>query len=117
GEPGGDGPAEPVEAPASGDNAELQFTEPSGEAEQAMDARTEDLYDDAPGERDADRKRDAGEAGEQPGLSDWSRAGSGGGMDSEGIERPDTRDLTLWEHLQAQASAAGFTPADHAIAL
>ena len=78
GEAASDGPNEPVEAAASGEASELQFTEPSGEAERAMDARTEDLYDDAPGERDADRKRDAGETGEQPGLSDWSRAGGGG---------------------------------------
>ena len=117
GEAAGDGPNEPVEAAASGDASELQFTEPSGEAERAMDARTEDLYDDAPGERDAERKRDAGEVGEQPGLSDWSRTGGGGGLDGEGLERPDTRDLTLWEHLQAQASSARFSPADHAIAL
>lgn len=114
-EAGGEGPAEPTEAAAPGDAAELQFTEPSGEAERAMDARTEDLYDDAPGERDAERKRDAGE-GEQPGLSDWSRAG-GGGLDGEDMERPDTREATLWEHLQAQASSAGFSAADHAIAL
>jgi len=116
GDQGGDGPAEPAEAAASGEAGELQFTEPSGDAEHAMDARTEDIYDDAPGERDADRKRDAGE-GEQPGLSDWSRAGVGGGMDGEDMERPDTRDATLWEHLQAQASSAGFSPAEHAIAL
>ena len=117
GDPSGDASAEPPEAAPSSDAAELQFTEPSGEAERAMDARTEDLYDDAPGERDAERKRDAGEAGEQPGLSDWSRAGNGGGMDGEDMERPDTRDVTLWEHLQAQASSAGFSAADHAIAL
>ena len=118
GDQGVDGPAEPAEAAASGEAGELQFTEPSGDAEHAMDARTEDLYDDAPpGERDADRKRDAGEIGEQPGLSDWSRAGSGGGMDGEDMERPDTREATLWEHLQAQASSAGFSAADHAIAL
>ncbi|QTC87264.1 RNA polymerase factor sigma-54 [Brevundimonas pondensis] len=117
GDPSGDGSAEPPETAPSSDAAELQFTEPSGEAERAMDARTEDLYDDAPGERDAERKRDAGEAGEQPGLSDWSRAGNGGGMDGEDMERPDTRDVTLWEHLQAQASSAGFSAADHAIAL
>ncbi|WP_296178201.1 RNA polymerase factor sigma-54 [uncultured Brevundimonas sp.] len=117
GESGGEATPESVEAAVSGDNAELQFTEPSGEAESALDARTDDLYDDAPGERDADRKRDAGEVGEQPGLSDWSRTGGGGGLDGEGLERPDTRDLTLWEHLQAQASSAGFSPADHAIAL
>lgn len=117
GEAAGDGPNEHGEAPVSGDANELQFTEPSGDAERAMDARTEDLYDDAPGERDAERKRDAGEVGEQPGLSDWSRAGGGGGLDGEGMERPDTRDLTLWEHLQAQASSARFSPPDHAIAL
>ncbi|MEN5170581.1 RNA polymerase factor sigma-54 [Brevundimonas pondensis] len=117
GDPSGDASAEPPETAPSSDAAELQFTEPSGEAERAMDARTEDLYDDAPGERDAERKRDAGEAGEQPGLSDWSRAGNGGGMDGEDMERPDTRDVTLWEHLQAQASSAGFSAADHAIAL
>ena len=117
GDANGEAAQEPAEAAASGDASELQFTEPSGDAEQALDARTEDLYDDAPGERDADRKRDAGETGEQPGLSDWSRAGNGGGVDGEGLERPDTRDLTLWEHLQAQASAAGFSAADHAIAL
>ena len=118
GETGGDATSEPAEVVASGDANELQFTEPSGDAERAMDARSDDLYDDAPpGERDADRKRDAGEPGEQPGLSDWSRTGSGGGMDGEGLERPDTREATLWEHLQAQASSAGFNAADHAIAL
>ncbi|MET4682314.1 RNA polymerase factor sigma-54 [Brevundimonas faecalis] len=118
GEPGGDAQDAPTETATSGEAGELQFTEPSGEAEQAMDARADDLYDDAPpGERDADRRRDAGEAGEQPGLSDWSCAGNGGGLDSEGLERPDTHELTLWEHLQAQASSAGFSAADHAIAL
>lgn len=118
GEAGGEGPAEPAEAVGSGDANELQFTEPSGDAERAMDARDDDLYGDAaPGERDADRKRDAGETGEQLGLSDWSRAGSGGSMDGEGMERPDSREATLWEHLQAQASSAGFSAADHAIAL
>ena len=118
GETGGDATSEPAEVVASGDANELQFTEPSGDAERAMDARSDDLYDDAPpGERDADRKRDAGEPGEQPGLSDWSRTGSGGGMDGDGLERPDTREATLWEHLQAQASSAGFNAADHAIAL
>ena len=54
----------------------------------------------------------------QVGLNDWSRAGSGGGVpDGEGREQPDTRDATLWEHLQAQASSAGLSAADHAIAL
>jgi len=118
GDQGGETSTDPAESSASGEAGELQFTEPSGDAERAMDARADDLYDDAPpGERDADRKRDAGESIEQPGLSDWSRAGAGGAGHDEGMERPDTREATLWEHLQAQASSAGFSAADHAIAL
>jgi hypothetical protein len=32
-----------------------------------------------------------------------------GFSDGEGGERPDQRAATLWEHLQAQASSAGFS--------
>ena len=61
---------------------------------------------------------DVGTGEAQIGLNDWSRAGSGGGVpDGEGREQPDTREATLWEHLQAQASSAGLSAADHAIAL
>ena len=104
------------EAAETGDRAEMTFDESgSGHAADAVDARADDLYGDAaPGERTSDRMTDEA----QPGLSDWSRAGSGGGLpDGEGREQPDTREATLWEHLQAQASQAGFSPADHAIAL
>lgn len=104
------------EAAETGDRAEMTFDESgSGQAADAVDARADDLYGDAaPGERTSDRMTDEA----QPGLSDWSRAGSGGGLpDGEGREQPDTREATLWEHLQAQASQAGFSPADHAIAL
>jgi RNA polymerase sigma-54 factor len=97
------------------DRAEMTFEEGrSADAGDSVDARGDDVYgDSAPGERGADRTDDG-----QPGLNDWSRAGSGGGLpDGEGREQPDTRETTLWEHLLAQASQAGFSPADHAIAL
>ena len=66
-----------------------------------------------PGERTSDRMTDEA----QPGLSDWSSAGKGGSIFEGEGERPDTHEPTLWEHLQAQASSAGFTAADHGIAL
>lgn len=110
---GGDTHAEAV-AEVS-DRAEMSFEDGRGtDANDAVDARSDDVYGDAaPGERTSDRMEDG-----QPGLTDWSRAGSGGGLpDGEGREQPDTRDATLWEHLQAQASQAGLSPSDHGIAL
>ena len=103
------------EAPA--DSAELSFTEAeTSDRDRTLDAREDDLYGDAtPGERTSDRLSDDTA---QPGLSDWSAAGKGGSFnDGDGGERPDQRATTLWEHLQAQASSAGFSPVDHAIAL
>jgi len=103
-------------APGDGGEAELRFVEGSDAHAQNLDAASDDLYGDAaPGERVSDRQEDGAAA--QPALSDWSRAGPGGMADGEERERPDHRDLTLWEHLQAQASAAGLSPADHGIAL
>lgn len=99
-----------------GDEAELRFVEGSDAHAQSIDAASDDLYGDAaPGERVSDRQEDGAAA--QPGLNDWSRAGPGGMADGQEREHPDHRDLTLWEHLQAQASAAGLSPADHGIAL
>ncbi|AYG96249.1 RNA polymerase sigma-54 factor [Brevundimonas naejangsanensis] len=101
---------------SNADDGELRFVEGSDAHAQSLDARADDLYGDAaPGERVSDRQDE--QATDQPGLSDWSRAGSGGLADGEERERPDHREETLWEHLQAQASSAGFGPADHAIAL
>lgn len=87
-----------------------------GEAAAALDAGEGDLYGDAsPGERVSDR---ANESEAQPGLSDWSGVGrSGGGLEGLEDDRPDRREATLWEHLQAQASSARLSPTDHAIAL
>jgi RNA polymerase sigma-54 factor len=119
GEPGGEGEG-PAAATEVADRAEMTFEDGrAGDAADAVDARSDDVYGDAaPGERTSDRMEDVGVGEAQPGLNDWSRSGSGGGLpDGEGRERPDTREATLWEHLQAQASQAGFSPADHAIAL
>ena len=116
---GNDGAPEAANDAASadgGDEAELRFVEGSDAHAQNMDAASDDLYGDAaPGERVSDRQEDGAAA--QPGLNDWSRTGAGGMADGEERERPDHRDLTLWEHLQAQASAAGLSAADHGIAL
>jgi len=108
---------EPTEAAveSAAPDTELAFDEGRApEGERSLDAREDDVYGDAaPGERMSDRAPE-----DQPGLSDWSRASRGGAVpDGEGGERPDTRELTLWEHLQAQASGAGLSATDHAIAL
>lgn len=114
-EPGEGGDAQAEAAAEVSDRAEMSFEDGRAtDANDAVDARSDDVYGDAaPGERTSDRMEDG-----QPGLTDWSRAGSGGGLpDGEGREQPDTRDATLWEHLQAQASQAGLSPSDHGIAL
>jgi len=110
------GDAEPAAA-SSSDTSELSFSDAgASERSSTVDAGENDVYGDAtPGERTVDRLSD--EAA-QPGISDWSTAGKGGSAyDGEGGERPDQREATLWEHLQAQASSAGLDATDHAIAL
>jgi RNA polymerase sigma-54 factor len=104
--------APPVEA--EGRELELSGADASS-AEAAVDAREEDLYADASA---ADRAADRGGEGEAP-LTDWSRAGKGGGVELDGdlFERLGERAKTLAEHLSDQAAMAGFTPAEHAIAL
>lgn len=101
---------------ADGDRGEMNFDEGRAtDARDAVDAGSDDVYGDAaPGERVSDRAGDD----QQPGLNDWSRTPRGQvSGDSDERERPDSRDLTLSEHLQAQLSQAGLSPADHAIAL
>lgn len=112
GEPGGDVDA-PREVSADFDTAEMTFDEGRvQDADRTLDARSDDVYGDAsPGERTGDRMEDVGTGEAQPGLNDWSRAGSGGGLpDGEGREQPDTRDATLWEHLQMQRPRPGSVP-------
>ncbi|KAK0341506.1 hypothetical protein LTR94_026078, partial [Friedmanniomyces endolithicus] len=108
--------SEPAQGEAASADGEMSFGDGVGQGSVAsMDAGSDDVYGDAaPGERTSDRLTDEA----QPGLSDWSSAGKGGGQMFEGEgERPDTHELTLWEHLQAQVSSAGLSPADHGIAL
>ncbi len=106
---------EPVERVEAASDSEMSFGDGVADAAaSSMDAGSDDVYGDAaPGERTSDRMTDEA----QPGLSDWSSAGKGGQMFEGEGERPDAHELTLWEHLQAQASSAGLSPADHGIAL
>jgi RNA polymerase sigma-54 factor len=118
-----DGPAdhrtaeEAPQASTPSDSPELSFSEiETSDRSSTVDAREDDVYGDAtPGERTSDRLGD--DAG-QPGLTDWSAAGKGGSFDDgDGGERPERQILSLSDHLQAQASSAGLSRADHAIAL
>jgi len=116
-----DGPAEqrgedPGPTTASTDTTELSFADTdTASRNDTVDAASDDVYGDAtPGERTVDRLGDT----DQQGLSDWSGTGKGGSFnDGDDTERPDRHELTLWEHLQAQASSTGLSPTDHAIAL
>ena len=114
-EPEGDGPEAPVSVSDAAPDGEMSFGDGVGQDSVAsMDAGSDDVYGDAaPGERTSDRMTDEA----QPGLSDWSSAGKGGQVFEGDGERPDAHELTLWEHLQAQASSAGLSAAAHAIAL
>jgi RNA polymerase sigma-54 factor len=102
------------------DSRELELTgDDAGMAEASVDARTDDLYSDAaPADQAADRAAEQNAVSDQP-MTDWSRAGQGGSMDLDGdaFERIGQREKTLLEHLAEQAAMAGFTPAEHAIAL
>jgi RNA polymerase sigma-54 factor len=114
-EPEGDAHDRPEVPEAAAPDGEMSFGDGVGhEAVASMDAGSDDVYGDAaPGERTSDRMTDEA----QPGLSDWSSAGKGGQAFEGDGERPDTHEPTLWEHLQAQASSAGFSVADHGVAL
>ncbi|MBD3835734.1 RNA polymerase factor sigma-54 [Brevundimonas sp.] len=114
-EPESDGPDAPEPEQTASADGEMAFGDGVGQdSANALDAGSDDVYGDAaPGERTSDRMTDEA----QPGLSDWSNAGKGGSTFEGDGERPDTHEPTLWEHLQAQASSAGFGVADHGVAL
>ncbi|MBX3480995.1 MAG: RNA polymerase factor sigma-54 [Caulobacter sp.] len=82
---------------------------PDGAAAADMDAAQEDA---SPGERDSgEAAQDAG------GQVDWSRAGKGGGFESEDdFEGRLTREQTLGEHLHDQLAVAGLGDAERAVA-
>lgn len=100
------------------DRAEMTFEDGrAADAADAVDARSDDVYGDAaPGERTSDRMSEA-DAG-QP-LGDWSSVGKGGAIeaDEDLLDRVLRRELSLSDFLQDQAALAGFTPAEHAVAL
>jgi len=115
----GDREADKAEAPAeAADARELEFSGSDAEAaRESVDAREDDMYGDAsPADRAADAAAAGGDAG---GAIDWSRTGKGGSIEADGdvFERLSSREKTLSEHLNEQALMAGFTTADHAIAV
>ena len=112
-EPEGDAPEAP-DTPA--DRAEMSFDEaPGGAASAELDASSTDLnVDAAPGDI-ASGEAPAGDAG---GAVDWSRAGEGRRFEGEGeLDGSHAADETLQDHLAAQIAAAGFTPAERAVAM
>ena len=114
-----EGPAREVE---TGEVALDRMTSERGAAD--MDANASEHYADAtPGERDSGERpvADDGMAAEgyqTGGAVDWSQANRGGSFDNdgEGLEGALRHTLTLSEHLEAQASVAGFSVAERAIA-
>lgn len=116
------GRGEPAEAAETTDKAtdraEMTFEDGRAtDATDAVDARSDDVYGDAaPGEKVSDRASE-GDTG-QP-LGDWSSVGRGGSVeaDEDLLDRVLRREQSLAEHLQDQASLAGFTPTEHAVAL
>ncbi len=89
-----------------------------------MDASSADMYADAsPGERDcgdrpAAEAADMAEGYQTGGAVDWTQANRGGSFDreGEGLEGALQHAETLAEHLERQASMAGFTRPERAIA-
>jgi RNA polymerase sigma-54 factor len=80
-----------------------------------LDARHDDVFEGAsPGDR---ATGDAGGA-DAGGSVDWTRAGHGGSFDADDGDASQTRprELTLADHLHAQLTVAGLTPAQGAIA-
>jgi RNA polymerase sigma-54 factor len=102
---------------ASGETELTLGDAPGGAAEADLDVRPDDLYEDAaPGDR---ATGDAGEASAAQGLTDWSKAGKGGGGfdGDDDIEGALTREKTLSEHLNDQLAMAGLDDVDRAIGM
>jgi len=85
-----------------------------------LDVGQDDRYPDA-----SPAERMTGEAGEAPseafqagGAIDWSRAGSGGGFDTdgEGVEARMAQEMTLADHLHDQLAGARLDPTGQVIA-
>jgi RNA polymerase sigma-54 factor len=82
-----------------------------------LDVGSDDLYGDAsPGEKAAGDQDDGSQ--QTGGQIDWSRAGSGGGVDLSGedLEGALSREKSLAEHLHDQLAASGLDASGRAIA-
>ena len=96
----------PIAETAAGERELDGAPDPAAAAD--IDARYDDQYADGGA---SDRAEPA-----QPGLTDWSRAGSGGGgEDGVDWETLTTREKTLAEHLHDQLATCRLAAADQAI--
>jgi RNA polymerase sigma-54 factor len=101
---------EPVEAEhADATERELGSAEDLQSADAEMDVRQDDLHPEAQG---SDSPEPA-----QPGLTDWSAAGKGGGAPEDGgdWEGNVAKAKTLQEHLADQLALAGLDAVDRAV--
>jgi RNA polymerase sigma-54 factor len=98
-------PEAAAEAPAASETSTDQVSDSTAAAE--LDARHDEA---SPGER----ATGDGAAADAGGAVDWSRAGKGGGFDTDldGLEGALTREKTLAEHLSDQVAVAGLAGAE-----
>ncbi|QUD86248.1 RNA polymerase factor sigma-54 [Phenylobacterium montanum] len=121
GEHGGETEA-PERQAETGEVALDRMTTERGAAD--MDAASADSYEASPGERDcgdrpvAEASEAAGDGYQTGGAIDWSGANKGGSFDRDdnGLEGALQSADTLAEHLEKQASLAGFSTTERAIA-
>lgn len=98
--------ATPTEPPSE---RELSGGETAADTSDAVDARYDDQHSDA-------GSSDSAEAA-QPGLTDWSQAGSGGGASEDGFDWENLagREKSLVEHLHDQLAMAGLDAVDRTV--
>jgi RNA polymerase sigma-54 factor len=93
-------------ADASGER-ELTGGEAPADTSDAVDARYDDVHADAGASDSAESA--------QPGLTDWSRAGAGGGSEDMDFDGLASREKTLAEHLYDQLAVSGLDAVDRTI--
>ncbi|MEO0644519.1 MAG: RNA polymerase sigma-54 factor, partial [Pseudomonadota bacterium] len=98
----------------AGSRAELALDDRAGlnEAREALDAPTEDVYESGTG---SDTPTPA--ASGPSASTDWSKAGSGKGIEDFDFEGVLTGDKSLREHLHDQVNLSPFSPAERLIAV
>ena len=98
----------------AGSREELALDDRAGlnEAREALDAPTEDVYESGTG---SDTPTPA--ASGPSASTDWSKAGSGKGIEDFDFEGVLTGDKSLREHLHDQVNLSPFSPAERLIAV